>query len=231
MKFKHRTNCTVGLSVYKSHCRQIAGHRSLDLLLESGGAQHTCWLAGPVTGAAVWMAILVLFHPPPLPNPLCTTTPTTLQARARRRAGRGGGPARWGALRRRGQGASGGEHGRQGGRAQVGRGQRPIGREIRWGRGRGGGRIGGGGWRRRRRRQGREVGWRWVGAGRRGQGALRWWRSVVNGDGVPVVVGRVVKGRRLDAGEVHASALKFKQRNRRRSASVTAEAAQTETES
>lgn len=68
MKFKHRTNCSVGLSVYKSHCRQIAGHRSLDLLLESGGAQHTCWLAGPVTGAAVWMAILVLLHPPPLPN-------------------------------------------------------------------------------------------------------------------------------------------------------------------
>lgn len=56
-----------------------------------------------------------------------------------------------------------------------------------------------------------------MGTGRWRQGPLRWRRSIVNGDGAAVVVGRVVEGRRLDASEVHASALKFKQRHKRHS--------------
>lgn len=50
-----------------------------------------------------------------------------------------------------------------------------------------------------------------MGTGRWGQGPLRWGRSIVNGDGAAVVVGRVVEGRRLDASKVHAPALEFKQ--------------------
>lgn len=45
VKFKHRNNCTVGLNVYTSHCRQIAGSRSPEpplLKAESCWAQRTC---------------------------------------------------------------------------------------------------------------------------------------------------------------------------------------------
>lgn len=147
----------------------------------------------------------------PSPTVCAAEHPTTLQAGPRRRAGRWRGSAWWGPLRRRGQETGGWERGQRSGGAQVGQGQRPVRREVRWGRGRRGGGAGGG-WR-GCRRQWREVGRRRVGAGRWGQGPLRRGRSIVNGEGAAVVVRRVVEGRRLDASEVHAPALEFKQRH------------------
>lgn len=153
MKFKHQNNCTVGLDVYKSHCRQIAGNRSSRLHSVRQKVPHEVQhssLACTVGDAPVLMAEWTPSRPPygPVPSSLSSTA-SALQTWARRRASRWGGSTRWRSLRKRREGTGGGGRGwghrwhRGRGRyVKVGWRQSPIWRAVR---GRRDGRRGGGG--------------------------------------------------------------------------------------